>query len=161
MFEKLFGGSEFQNRFDKRRKHLLNLGSLEKDCFCTKHLVSLSSAFWLGSFCVKRFRLGCVNISLEFKKQVNSNVQNCFRAVDPRVIFHTRKILPSIHKDAVPITHHSMVAYQYVCRCDSRYVGRTFLRLQDESINTFQNQFEIKKIQPKFFLNVTAKLLPH
>ena len=30
---KLFGGTEFQNRFKKRRKHLLNLGSLEKDCF--------------------------------------------------------------------------------------------------------------------------------
>ena len=27
----------FQNRFKKRRKHLLNLGSLEKDCFWTKH----------------------------------------------------------------------------------------------------------------------------
>ena len=32
-YEKLFGGTEFQNRFKKRRKHLLNLGSLEKDCF--------------------------------------------------------------------------------------------------------------------------------
>ena len=30
--EKLFGGTEFQNKFKKRRKHLLNLGSLEKDC---------------------------------------------------------------------------------------------------------------------------------
>ena len=36
-FEKLFGGTEFQNRFKKRRKHLLNLGSLEKDCLRTKH----------------------------------------------------------------------------------------------------------------------------
>ena len=33
IFEKLFGGTEFQNRFEKRRKHLLNLDSLEKDCF--------------------------------------------------------------------------------------------------------------------------------
>ena len=33
IYEKLFGGTEFQNRFKKRRKHLLNLGSLEKDCF--------------------------------------------------------------------------------------------------------------------------------
>ena len=36
-FEQLFGGTEFQNRFKKRRKHLLNLGSLEKDCLRTKH----------------------------------------------------------------------------------------------------------------------------
>ena len=38
VFEKLFGGTEFQNRFKKYRKHLLNLGSLEKDCFRTDHL---------------------------------------------------------------------------------------------------------------------------
>ena len=35
--EKLFGGTEFQNRFKKRRKHLLNLGSLEKDCLRTSN----------------------------------------------------------------------------------------------------------------------------
>ena len=28
---------ELQNRFKKRRKHLLNLGCLEKDCLRTKH----------------------------------------------------------------------------------------------------------------------------
>ena len=37
IYEKHFGGTEFQNRFKKRRKHLLNLGSLEKDCLRTKH----------------------------------------------------------------------------------------------------------------------------
>ena len=31
----------------------------------------------------------------------------------------------------MPITHQSMVVYQYLCRCDCRCVGRTFLRLQD------------------------------
>ena len=33
--------------------------------------------------------------------------------------------------DAVPYTQQSLVIYQYVCRCDSRYVGRTSLRLQE------------------------------
>ena len=37
LYKKLVGGTEFQNRFKKRRKHLLNLGSLEKDCLRTKH----------------------------------------------------------------------------------------------------------------------------
>ena len=37
------------------------------------------------------------NISLKFKKQVKSHVQNYFSAVEPRVTFQTRKILPSIH----------------------------------------------------------------
>ena len=45
------------------------------------------------------------SISRKFEKQVKSNVQNCFRAVDPRVIFLIRKILSLIYKDAVPITH--------------------------------------------------------
>ena len=71
------------------------------------------------------------NISLKFGKQVKSNVKNCFSAVEPRVIFHTRIILPSIHKDAVPTAQQSLVVYQHVCRCDCRYVGRTSLRLQE------------------------------
>ena len=56
-------------------------------------------------------------ISLKFEKQVKSNVKNCFLAVEPRVIFQTRKILPPIHTDAVPTTQQSLVVYQYVCRC--------------------------------------------
>ena len=72
------------------------------------------------------------NISLKFEKQVKSKVQNCFSAVEPRVIFQIRKILPSINKDAVPTTQQSLVVYQYVCRCDCRYVGRTPLRLQEK-----------------------------
>ena len=71
------------------------------------------------------------NMSLKFEKQVKSNVKNCFSAVEPRVIFQTRKILPSIYKDVVPTTQQSLVVYQYVCRCDCRYVGRTSLRLQE------------------------------
>ena len=71
------------------------------------------------------------NISLKFEKQVKSNVQNCFSAVEPRAFFQTRKILPSIHKDVAPTTQQSLVVYQYVCRCDCRYVGRTSLRLQE------------------------------
>ena len=65
---------------------------------------------------LKLTRIG--NISLKFEKQVKSNVQNCFSVVEPRVIFQTRKILPSIHKDAVSTTQQSLVVYQYVCRCD-------------------------------------------
>ena len=54
----------------------------------------------------------------------------------------------------MPITHQSMVVYQYVCRCDCRYVGRTSLRLQDRINQTHsKNQFEIKenptKVLPK------------
>ena len=45
-------------------------------------------------------------------------------------------ILSSIQKDAVPITHQSLVVDQYVCRCDCRHVGRTSLRLQERNHST-------------------------
>ena len=46
-------------------------------------------------------------------------------------MFFTRKMLPTVRKDVVPTKHQSMVVYQYVCRCDCRYVGHTSQRLQD------------------------------
>ena len=49
----------------------------------------------------------------------------------PAFFFSTRKLLPAIHKDTLPSTHQSMVVYQYVYRCDCRYVGRTSQRLHD------------------------------
>ena len=96
------------------------------------------------------------NISLKFEKRVKSNVQNCFSAVEPRVIFHTRKILPSIHKDAVPTTQQCLVVYQYLCRCDCLYVIRTSLRLQ-ERITQHITKSIGKKSQQKFCLDETAK----
>ena len=65
--------------------------------------------------CVHETTLGWQYFS-KFEKQVRSNVQNRFRAFDPRAIFQTRKFLPSVYKDAVPIIHQSMVVYQYGCR---------------------------------------------
>ena len=70
-------------------------------------------------------------ISLNFEKQTKIAINRCYQAVEPRIIFTTRKILPAIHKDVLPSLQQSMVVYQYVCRCDCRYVGRTSQRLQD------------------------------
>ena len=70
-------------------------------------------------------------ISLKFESQIKSVVQKYYGAVNPHVFFSTRKLLPAIHKDALPSTHQSMVVYQYVCWCDCRYVGRTCQRLHD------------------------------
>ena len=60
-------------------------------------------------------------------------------------IFH-QKILPAMRKDVMPTTSQNMVVYQYVCRCDCRYVGRTTLRLQNRII---RNQRLPTKILPK------------
>ena len=62
------------------------------------------------------------------------------------------EIFPSIHKDAVPSIQQSMVVYEYVCRCDCRYVGRTSLRLE-ERINQHVPNFIRRKQQP-------TKILP-
>ena len=98
---------------------------------------------------------------LKFEKQVKSNVQNCFSAVEPRVIFQTRKILPSIHKDAVPITQQSLVVYQNVCRCDCQYVGRTSLSLHVRIIQhipkSIRNKEKPSKVLPR--RNCKAKTL--
>ena len=72
------------------------------------------------------------NISLKFENKIKSSVKHCFRAVEPRVFFSNRKIFLSIYKYAVPSIQQSMVVYEYVCRCDCRYVGCTFLRLEEK-----------------------------
>ena len=69
--------------------------------------------------------------SLKFERKIKLSINNCFGAVQPRVIFSTRRILPAIHKDVLPTFQQSNVVYEYVCHCDSRYVGRTSQRLQD------------------------------
>ena len=71
------------------------------------------------------------NISTKFENQCKTAVSSCFGAVKLRVAFSTRKMLPTVRKDVVPTKQQSMVVYQYVCRCDCRYVGRTSQRLQD------------------------------
>ena len=44
---------------------------------------------------------------------------------------YTKLYCTKTSKDVVPTKQQSMVVYQYVCRCDCRYVGRTSQRLQD------------------------------
>ena len=74
---------------------------------------------WIGS------------VSMKFEKQITSAVKRCFFSVEPRVIFNTRQLLPAIKKDVLPSHHHSNVIYQFLCHCDSRYVGRTSQRLEE------------------------------
>ena len=69
--------------------------------------------------------------SLKFESKIKLSINNCFGAVQPRVIFSTRRILPAIHKDVLSTFQQSNVVYEYVCHCGSRYVGRTSERLQD------------------------------
>ena len=71
------------------------------------------------------------NVSLKFEKQTKNVVNKCFGTVFTRVIFLTRKMMPSIRKDRLPSIQRSNVVYKYLCHCDSAYVGRTSQRLED------------------------------
>ena len=68
--------------------------------------------------------------SQQLEHQIKSAVQNCYGAVSPRLIFSTQCTLPAAKKNLPPTNQRSMVIYEYVCLCDSRYVGRTTQRLQ-------------------------------
>ena len=65
------------------------------------------------------------------KIKINNAITSCFYAVKPRVVYSTRVMLPSAKKDSVPTTEKSCVIYEFSCRCEARYVGRTTQRLAD------------------------------
>ena len=68
--------------------------------------------------------------SQQLEHQVKSAVQTCYGAVSPRLIFSSQCMLPAAKKDVLPANQRSKIIYEYVCHCDSRYVGRTTQRLQ-------------------------------
>ena len=70
------------------------------------------------------------NVSMKFEKQITSAVKRCFFSVEPRVVFTIRQLLPATKKDVLPSHHQNNVIYQFLCHCDSRYVGRTSQRLE-------------------------------
>ena len=48
-------------------------------------------------------------ISLNFEKQSKIAINRCYQAVERRIIFTTRKILPAIHKNVLPSLQQTMV----------------------------------------------------
>ena len=69
------------------------------------------------------------NVSTKFEKQITTATQRCYFAVEIRVVFTTRPLLPAIKKDVLPAHHHNNVIYQFVCHCE--YIGCTSQRLQE------------------------------
>ena len=86
--------------------------------------------------------------SQQLEHQVKSAVQNCFGAVSPRLIFSSQSMLPVAKKDVLPANQRSMVIYEYVCHCDSRYVGRTTQRLQERIKQHVPKAIRQKTSQP-------------
>ena len=74
--------------------------------------------------------------------QIKTAVKHCYFAVEPCIVYTTRQLLPAAKKDVLPTLPQSNIVYQFLCHCDSRYVGRTFQRLQQR----------IKQYVPKIIL---------
>ena len=62
--------------------------------------------------------------------QIKTAVKRCYFAVEPCIVYTTRQLLPVAKKDVLPAFHQNNIVYQFLCHCDSRYVGRTSQRLQ-------------------------------
>ena len=71
------------------------------------------------------------NVSSKFENQFKKAITSFFYAVKTRVVYNTRVMLPSAKKDRVPTTQKSCVVYEFSCRYEARYVGRTTQRLAD------------------------------
>ena len=71
------------------------------------------------------------NTSLKFQKQIKASESTCFRAVEFQVMLFTKFVLPAVHTGTVLSLQRSNSAYEYVGRCNFRYVGRTTKRISD------------------------------
>jgi len=60
------------------------------------------------------------NVSLIFEKQTKSAKKECYSAVQRRIIFSTKKILPAIYKDLVPTTQQKWL---YINMCAAVIAG--------------------------------------
>ena len=99
----------------------------------SKKIVQFSTAKPFGSEkCPVYLRAPWIgSASQQLEHQIKSAVQNCYGAVSPRLLFSSQCMLPAAKKDVLPANQRSMLVYEYVCHCDSRYVGRTTQRLQE------------------------------
>ena len=67
------------------------------------------------------------------KSKIKAIVEKCFFAVEQRVIFTSRPLLPAIKKNMLPASLLSNVVYTFSCHCNSQYVGRTYQQLLDRT----------------------------
>ena len=96
------------------------------------------------------------NVSLKYQKQTKSKVNNCFGlVVSARIIFSSKKMLPSFQKDILPAHQRSKIVYKYSCHCDSVSVGRT----SQDWKNKFDNLLEINLYLKKISLDVNVNPL--
>ena len=63
------------------------------------------------------------NVSTSSETQIKTAVNHCFFAIEPCIVYTPRQFLLATNKDVLPTFHHRNVIYQFLCHCDSQYVG--------------------------------------
>ena len=128
--------NKLKQDIDFIKKILLDNGYLEDIVLkhISKKIAQFSTAKRFGpEKCPVYLRVPWIGSAFQqLEHQVKSAVQNCYGAVSPRLIFSTQCMLPAAKKDVLPANQRSMVIYEYVYHCDSRYVGRTTQRQTDK-----------------------------
>ena len=126
--------STFQNELSNIRTILINNGYPEAaiNAVITKKINQFHRPMQLGSKkCPVYLHLPWLgNVSMRYEMQIKTAVKRCYFAVKPCIVYTTRQLLPAAKKDVPPAFHQSNIVYQFLCHCDSRYVGRTSQRLQ-------------------------------
>ena len=80
--------------------------------------------------CLFKITLNCENFQ-KFGRKIKSSITNYLERSNHYSGFSTGRVLPIIYKDVLPIFQQCNLVYEYVCHCDSRWLGRTSQRLQD------------------------------
>ena len=70
------------------------------------------------------------NLSMRYEMQIKTAVKRCYFVVEPCIVYTIRQLLPAAQKDVLSAFHQSNIVFQFLCHCDSRYMGRTSQRLQ-------------------------------
>ena len=79
------------------------------------------------------------------------------------MVYNTRVMLPSAKKDSVPTTQKSCVVYEFSCRCEARYVGRTTQRLADRikqhvPTSIRKKSSTVREQPPRMCKNISSKI---
>ena len=69
--------------------------------------------------------------STDFRRDLHHAVQRGFPSAVLRVIFTTARAFSGKAKDVLPDTSKSSIIYEYRCRCERAYIGKTVQRLSE------------------------------
>ena len=80
-----------------------------------------------------------------------------------RVVYNTRDTLPSAKKDSNPTTKESCDVYEFLCRCEARYIGRTTQRLtyrikQHAPTSIRKKSNTVREQPPRMYKNNNSKI---